>query len=424
MSAPPPKLYFACVYNTASYAGCKEPKDYQATYAANVKFVANAIVDNNSILETQIDSKIEASEEASIKAVQQENVFEKVMVDDLFKLDDSGIHKVGVVDKGFHKVDQQTYLFKIDYDSQIGYYSTQLSVDVVYLPIGYYTMVFEMYFSNKIDIDEKTINAQSGTLSFSKINTKKSSYHTRSVINFSKVIKNPRFDDLDIDIALKNKAGQAYEPHTQIFVVVYGVSGIHNDVDTRLWDRHFYIDNKKIHFEAPIDMGNKEITNISNLNMNNSQIKDLGDGNEDGDAVNLKQLNEIETNVTNYVNSEIEKVNPILSNNSDLTKAIYRNLIRNDSKLLLIKELYFPDSIEGRTQNNYSYQTNSDNGGDVTFYLAFVHNSATSDSMIITLHRLGGIHPIYIFIRKDKIVVSKSPLINEPSLKIIGIPSN
>ena len=116
-------------------------------------------------------------------------------------------------------------------------------------------------------------------------------------------------------------------------------------------------------------MGNKEITNVRNLNMNNGQIKDLGDGNEDGDVVNLKQLNEIETNVTNYVNSEIEKVNPILSNNSDLIKAIYRN----DSKLLLIKELYFPDSIEGRTQNNYSYQKNSDNGGDVTFYLAFVH---------------------------------------------------
>ena len=68
-----------------SIVNVKEPKDYQATYAANVKFVANAIVDNNTILETQIDPKIEASEEASIKAVQQGNGFEKVMVDDLFK---------------------------------------------------------------------------------------------------------------------------------------------------------------------------------------------------------------------------------------------------------------------------------------------------------------------------------------------------
>ena len=100
-----------------SIINLKEAKNHQATYAANVKFVANAIVDNNTILQTEIDSKIKASEERSIQAVQQENVFEKVMVDDLFILDDDDIHKVAVVDKDFHKVNQQTYQFKIDYDS-------------------------------------------------------------------------------------------------------------------------------------------------------------------------------------------------------------------------------------------------------------------------------------------------------------------
>ena len=75
-----------------SVVNLKEPEDHQGTYAANVKFVANTIIDNNTTLQTQIDSKIEASEERSIKTVQQENVFEKVMVDDLFKLDDIDIH--------------------------------------------------------------------------------------------------------------------------------------------------------------------------------------------------------------------------------------------------------------------------------------------------------------------------------------------
>ena len=226
----------------------KEPEDHQATYAANVKFVANAIVDNNTTLQTEIDSKIKVSEERSIGAVQQENVFEKVMTDDLFILDDDDIHKVAVVDKDFHKVYQQTYVFKIDYDSKIGYYSTRLGVNVVYLPIGYYTIVFEMYFSNKIDRDKITINASSGTLSVSKINTKKSADHTRSVINFYKAMIHPSDDKLDIDIALKNKASQSYEADTQIFVVVYGVAGTQNDVDVRLWDRYFYVDDKKNSF--------------------------------------------------------------------------------------------------------------------------------------------------------------------------------
>ena len=152
------------------------------------------------------------------------------MVDDLFKLEDTDIHKVVVIDKDFHKVNQQTYQFKIDYDPEIGYYSTWLSVDVVYLPIGYYTLVFEMYFANKIDVDKITINAESGMLSVSKINTKKSSDHTRSVINFYKAMIHHFIDDLDIDITPKNRAGQSYEADTEIYVVVYGVAGTQNDV--------------------------------------------------------------------------------------------------------------------------------------------------------------------------------------------------
>ena len=123
------------------------------------------------------------------------------------------------------------------------------------------------------------------------------------------------------------------------------------------------------------------------------------------------------------VTDEFGKVNPVLSNNSDLIKFIYRNLIRNDSKLFLIKELYFPDSVDSRNQNNYSYQTNDDNKGDATFYLTFTHKATTSDSMVITLHWEHGIPSIHILISKDRVVVSKNLLINEPSLKSYNIPS-
>ena len=133
----------------------------------------------------------------------------------------------------------------------------------------------------------------------------------------------------------------------------------------------------------------------------------------------------METNVTNYVTGEIGKVNPVLSNNSDLIKFIYRNLIRNDSKLLLLtKELLFPDSVEGRTQNNYTYKTNRNNKGDVTFYLTFVHKRTITrdDNMRITLHWEGGNHPIYIFVSRSSVVVSENPLINESSLTAYIIP--
>ena len=305
--------------NKHSIVGLKDPQPSDSSYAASVNFVNNTVNGINGI----IDKKIQESEERSIRAVQQENVFEKVMVDDLFILDDDDIHKVAVVDKDFHKINQQTYQFKIDYDSSIGYYSTRLGVNVIYLPIGYYIIAFEMFFGDKIDPNNITVDCKSGTLQILSKNTKLSSDHSRSIFNFRKTVARPSDDELDIDITLKNKASEpTYDAKTDIYVVVYGVEGLGNDVDTRLWDRYFYIDDKKIHFEASIDMVDKDIENVNDLsinnelNMNNREIKNLGDGNEDTDAVNVKQLNEMETNITNYVTGEFGKVNPVLSNNS------------------------------------------------------------------------------------------------------------
>ena len=358
------------------------------------------------------------------------------MTDNLFKEDDDGIKFINTINYNLlHKINQMTYLFTIDYDSNKSYYSARLSIDLRYLNIGTYTMVFEMKFVSNIDQNKITVNAVSGTLN--QVNTKTKiinfdhGYYSRSIINFHKWIINRGIDDLDIDLHLYLKNGISPIPNkTPINVIVYGVRGSRSDVPIQIWDRVYYIDDKKIHFEASIDMVNKDIENVNDLsinnelNMNNKQIKKLGDGNEDTDGVNVKQLNEMETNVTNYVTGEFGKVNPVLKNNSDLIKFIYRNLIRNDSKLFLIKELYFPDSIQGSTQNNYTYQTNGDNKGEVTFYLTFVHKATTSDSMIIALHwEVDAIHPIYIFVSKDKVVASRNLLINEPSLKSYNIPS-
>ena len=42
-----------------------------------------------------------------------------------------------------------------------------------------------------------------------------------------------------------------------------------------------------------------------NIDMNNHQIKGLSDGNENDDAVNVKQLNEVEDNVSKYIDKKI-----------------------------------------------------------------------------------------------------------------------
>ena len=61
-------------------------------------------------------------------------------------------------------------------------------------------------------------------------------------------------------------------------------------------------------------MNKNDITNVNNLqltntlNMDSRQIKYLQDGNENNDAVNVKQLNELESTLRNFYSSEIAKV--------------------------------------------------------------------------------------------------------------------
>ena len=207
--------------------------------------------------------------------VDQENVFKMVMDDDLFKEDDDDIHKVSVKNKDFHLMNKKTYEFKIDYDSSIGYYSTRLSIDLIYLDSGNYTMVFEMYVEDGITIDQ--IEGTSGTLSGITTKSNIDGTKTRSIIHFNYNGLASGFNDLDIDIKLKSKT----DPQTTIYVVVYGVKGNVNNVSVDLWDRLYYYDNDSIEYEVPIDMKGKK-------------IKGVGDGDEDGDAVNVKQLNLVE----------------------------------------------------------------------------------------------------------------------------------
>ena len=82
-----------------SIINLKDPQPSDGSYAASVNFVNNTVNSSNVIINGVIDKKIQESEERSIQAVQQENIFEKVMVDDLFILDDDDIKKVAVVDR-------------------------------------------------------------------------------------------------------------------------------------------------------------------------------------------------------------------------------------------------------------------------------------------------------------------------------------
>ena len=143
--------------------------------------------------------------------------------------------------------------------------SVRLNTDLISLPLGEYTLVFEMYYSGKTNQNQVTVNATSGTLNVSRTNTNTFSDHSRSIINFHKYIFSCGYEDLDIDIALKNRAGESYDPNTTIYVIVYGVTGHQNEVSTLVWDSAFALENKALKLKANIDMNEHDIINVDKL---------------------------------------------------------------------------------------------------------------------------------------------------------------
>ena len=261
----------------------------ETSYAANVNYVNKTVNDSKNTISNLIDIKIKNAQAEAISYIYKENVFKKVMADNLFKEDDDRIKFISSINYSLlHRISQKTYLFTIDKDKdkdkdKTNSYNGRLSIDVRYLNTGIYTMVFEMIFSVQIDRYKVTVNAVSGTLNqvntITKIINFDRGYYSRSIINFHKWVINPGIDDLDIDLHLELISGISPKPDkTQINVIVYGIRGSHIDVPTEIWDRLYYFDRPNIKFQAPI-------------NMNDNQIKNLQDGNENGDAVNVKQLN-------------------------------------------------------------------------------------------------------------------------------------
>ena len=253
--------------NNNEIKNLKYPQPSDASYAASVDFVNNTIGGNNAVISNIIDITLRESEERSISSVSQENVFEKVMTDNLFKEDDDRIEFISTINYNLlHRINHQTYLFRIKKDRPESY-NGRLSIDVRYLPTGTYTMVFEMKFFAQIDHNKVSVNAVSGSLN--QVSTKTRvinfdyGYYSRSIINFQKLFTNPGIDDLDIDLHLYPKDSVSQKPgKTPINVIVYGVRGIHSDIPIQIWDRLYYFHSGMLEFEAPINMNGKGITNL------------------------------------------------------------------------------------------------------------------------------------------------------------------
>ena len=145
--------------------------------------------------------------------------------------------------------------------------------------------------------------------------------------------------------------------------VSYGVRGTHSDIPIQIWDRLYYFDDDKIHFEAPIDMNNKDITGVNkittvNLDVNGqidvkgNKIIGVGNGTADGDAVNKALLDKAESQIvemiTNLTNKVIQIETAIATINANYGYYYFTDQLKHDNE----KIIKFPAN-----ENHYPFLT-------------------------------------------------------------------
>ena len=312
----------------------KDPQPLNSQYAATVNFVNKTVSDNNSTIVTNYQKYVDDRLKYSVQSSDASNAFKYVMDYPAGQFyDEDDIKGIKKTNKDYHKINKETYEMQLVLDSS-GYYSSRLGINMYTLPNGEYSLVYELYFPNSIDSSTVQISAVSAVETVSKVTTNVFNNHTRSIIHLHKY-NNVAPNRLMIDMVLKNKAGVSYANKLTIFVIVYGVYGYVNNVNTSVWDRLFEVINNVIKVESTIDVNKHDIKNVDNLSMNklidmnNGQIKDLGDGNENGDAVNVKQLDNVESNMGKYTKAEITKTKAEITKVDTSLKKYFNDQLNN-----------------------------------------------------------------------------------------------
>ena len=209
----------------------KQAQSHESTHVADVNFVDTTMNNNNLLMTANYQKYVNDILNHSVGSTNQKKMFRYLMDNRSSEFSDE-VHVTGVkiTNNDFHEVKKETNEMKLHLDLSKGYQSSRVGLNMYPLPTGEYTVVFELYFpSPSVNHSTVQISATSSIRTVSRTSTNLFSDHSRSIIHLHKY-NNITPNYLMTDMVLKNKSGISYKQDLVILVIVYGISGFHNNV--------------------------------------------------------------------------------------------------------------------------------------------------------------------------------------------------
>ena len=186
----------------------------------------------------------------------QKNVFLYQMTDVNESSSESNITVTGIKDFANtpHTLFKKAYHFTIGKNAQ-NEYNARIGFNFNPVPTGAYTYVVEYFPPFMIDV---SVDCRSTPLNVNKQIFKKFPTYVKNIVQIHKwQMTTP--DYLMID--LKSKGGAATPTRGDGRLIVYGITGTHNDVSSSVLDTPYVVENGKMVMETDLDLNGKRLLN-------------------------------------------------------------------------------------------------------------------------------------------------------------------
>ena len=188
----------------------------------------------------------------------QKNVFLYQMTDVNESSSESNITVTGIKDfpNTPHTLFKKAYHFTIGKNAQ-NEYNARIGCNFNPVPTGAYTYVVEYFPPFMIDV---SVDCRSTPLNVNKQIFKKFPTYVKNIVQIHKwQMATP--DYLMID--LKSKGGEATPTRGDGRLIVYGITGTHNDVSSSVLDTPYVVENGKMVMETDLDLNGKSLLNYN-----------------------------------------------------------------------------------------------------------------------------------------------------------------
>ena len=186
------------------------------------------------------------------------NVFLYQMTDVNESSSESNITVTGIKDfpNTPHTLFKKAYHFTIGKNAQ-NEYNARIGFNFNPVPTGAYTYVVEYFPPFMIDV---SVDCRSTPLNVNKQIFKKFPTYVKNIVQIHKwQMATPCYLMID----LKSKGGEATPTRGDGRLIVYGITGTHNDVSSSVLDTPYVVENGKMVMETDLDLNGKRLLNYN-----------------------------------------------------------------------------------------------------------------------------------------------------------------